>query len=204
PLNPSTAKGGTLNIGDAGDVDYVDPARSYYAFSWDFHQLINRTMLTFPDGTGANAIVPTGDIATGPATAKQGNTVWTYHLKSGIKFQDGTPVTSQTIKYSIERVFATDVINGGPTYFITFLCPGGTDKTGACPNYLGPYKNKSGLSTVSTPNAHTITFHLNQPFAEWNYVMTLLDTSPVEQSVDQNPKTGGNNYNNNVQATGPY
>jgi peptide/nickel transport system substrate-binding protein len=165
-------------------------------------------MLTFPDGTGSNAIVPTADIASGPATAQKGNTVWKYHINSGIKFQDGTPVTAQTIKYSVERVFATDVINGGPTYFVTFLCPGGVDKTGACPKYAGPYKDNSpghlGLSTVQTPNAHTIIFHLNQPFAEWNYVMTLLDTSPVEPSVDQNPKTGGNNYNNNVQATGPY
>jgi len=204
PLNQSTAKGGTLNVGVAGDVDYMDPARTYYAFSWDIHQLINRTMLTFPDGTGSNAIVPTADIATGPATAQKGNTVWKYHLNSGIKFQDGTPVTSADIKYAVERVFATDVINGGPTYFVTFLCPGGVDKTGACPNYAGPYKDKGGLSTVQTPDPHTIVFHLNQPFAEWNYVMTLIDTSPVEASVDQNSKTGGNNYNNNVQATGPY
>jgi peptide/nickel transport system substrate-binding protein len=34
--------------------------------------------------------------------------------------------------------------------------------------------------------------------------MTLFATSPVEPSVDQNPKTGGNNYNLNDQATGPY
>src|SRR4051812_25811911 len=76
PLNSSTAKGGTLNVGVAGDVDYMDPARTYYAFSWDIHQLINRTMLTFPDGVGSNAIVPTADIADGPATAQKGNTVW--------------------------------------------------------------------------------------------------------------------------------
>lgn len=208
PLNASTTKGGTLNIGVAGDVDYMDPGRTYYAFSWDIHQLINRTMLTFPDGTGPSAILPTADIATGPATAQKSNTVWKYHLNSGIKFQDGTPVTSQTIKYAMERVFATDVINGGPTYFVTFLCPGGVDSSGACPSYAGPYKDNSpghlGLSTVQTPNPHTIIFHLNQPFAEWNYVMTLLDTTPVEPSVDLNSKTGGNNYNNNVQATGPY
>jgi peptide/nickel transport system substrate-binding protein len=208
PLNPSHAKGGTLNIGSAGDVDYMDPARTYYAFSWDLHQLINRTMLTFPDGTGPSAIQPTGDIAKGPATATKGNTVWKYTLNKGIKFQDGTPVTSSDIKYAIERVFATSVINGGPTYFVTFLCPGGVDSKGACNSYKGPYTDNSpghlGLSTVQTPNAHTIIFHLNQPFAEWNYVMTLLDTTPVEASVDLNPKTGGNNYNSNVQATGPY
>jgi peptide/nickel transport system substrate-binding protein len=60
------------------------------------------------------------------------------------------------------------------------------------------------LSTIKTPDATHIEFDLNQPFAEWNYVMTLFGTSPVEQKVDQNPKTGGANYNTNVQATGPY
>ncbi len=207
PLKPSTVKGGTLNVGSAGDVDYLDPARTYYAFSWDIHQLINRTVLTYPDGVGAKALVPTGDIATGPATPTNGDKTWSYTLKSGIKFQDGTTVTSKDIKYAIERTFATSVINGGPTYFATFLCPGGENSSGACPTYGGPYKGKSsvyGLSTIKTPSANKIVFHLNQPFAEWNYVMTLFGTSPVEPSVDQNPKTGGANYNNHVQATGPY
>jgi peptide/nickel transport system substrate-binding protein len=197
-----------MHIGVAGDVDFLDPARTYYAFSWDIHQLISRTLLTFPDGTGQKALVPTGDIATGPATPKDNNQVWDYTLKPGIKFQDGTPVTSQSIKYAIERTFASSVINGGPTYFATFLCPGGENKAGACTTYGGPYTDKTpghlGLSTIKTPDATHISFHLNQPFSEWNYVMTLFGTSPVESKIDLNPKTGGANYNNDVQATGPY
>jgi peptide/nickel transport system substrate-binding protein len=207
PMNPSSKKGGTLRVGVAGDVDYMDPGRTYYAFSWDIHQLINRTMLTFPDGVGSDATTPVGDIATAPATPEKNNTVWKYTLKSGIKFQDGTPVTSKSIKYAIERIFAGSVINGGPTYVVTFLCPGGTDASGACTSYKGPYSGKSsvyGLSTIKTPDANHIEFDLNQPFAEWNYVMTVTDTSPVEVKVDQNPATGGAKYNNNVQATGPY
>ena len=206
-LNKSSAKGGTLHVGSAGDLDYIDPARTYYAFSWDIHQLINRTLLTYPDGVGSNALTPVSDIATGPATPTDGGKVWSYTLKKGIDFQDGTPVTSQSIKYAVERTFATKVINGGPTYFATFLCPGGETAAGACTTYDGPYSGKSsvlGLSTIKTPDAHHIVFDLNQPFAEWNYVMTLYGTSPVEISVDQNPKTGGANYNNHVQATGPY
>jgi peptide/nickel transport system substrate-binding protein len=207
PLSPSTVAGGTLKIGSAGDVDYMDPARSYYAFSWDIHQLTNRTLLTFPDGTGQQGLVPVGDIATGPAKSTNGGKTWSYTLKSGIKFQDGSAVTAKSIKYAIERTFATSVINGGPTYFATFLCPGGENRFGACPKYDGPYRGKSsiyGLSTIKTPNAHRIVFHLNQPFAEWNFVMTLLGTSPVEVAIDQNRKTGGANYNNHVQSTGPY
>jgi peptide/nickel transport system substrate-binding protein len=202
PINPGGTKGGQLNIVSDGDVDYMDPARTYYAFSWDFHQLINRTVLTYPDSADPKqGLQLVGDIATGPATGQQNNTVWTYTIKSGIKYQDGTPVTPDDIKYAIERTFATDVINGGPTYFATFLQPANG------PKYKGPYTDKDpkhlGLSTITT-TANTITFHLNQPFAEWNYVMTLFGTSPVPQKVDLNKATGGANYNNHVVATGPY
>jgi len=207
PLNPSTHAGGTLNVGVRQDVDYMDPGRTYYGFSWDLHQVINRTLLQLPVGANFSSPQPIPDIATGPATSTDEKT-WKYTLRSGIKFQDGTPVTSKTIKYSIERVFATDVINGGPTYDITFLCPGGTDKSGACKSYTGPYKDKTpghlGLSTIETPDDNTIIFHLNQPFSEWNYAMTEFATAPVEPSVDLNKSTGGANYNLHVQATGPY
>ena len=207
PLSPASVAGGTLKVGIAGDVDYMDPARTYYAFSWDIHQLTNRTLLTYPDGTGSHGLIPIGDIATGPATPTNHDKTWVYTIKSGITFQDGTPVTSKTIKYAVERTFATGRINGGPTYFATFLCPGGEKANGSCSTYRGPYHGKAsryGLSTIETPSAATIVFHLNQPFADWNYVMTLLGTSPVEVSVDQNPSTGGANYNAHVQATGPY
>lgn len=202
PLNPGGAKGGTLNVGSVGDVDYMDPARTYYAFSWDIHQLTNRTMLTYPaDPDPTKGLSLVGDIAEGPATPQNGNKTWTYKIKPGIKYEDGTAVTSKDIKYAIERVFATDVINGGPTYFITFL----DDPKNP---YKGPYKdsdpNHLGLKSIVTPDDSTITFNLNQPFSEFNYLMTTFATSPVPQSVDQNPKTGGANYNNHVVATGPY
>lgn len=202
PLNPGGAKGGTLNIGSIADVDYMDPARTYYAFSWDLHQLMNRTLLTYPaEADPTKGLELVGDIAEGPATPEDGNKTWTYKLKDGITFEDGTPVTSKDVKYAIERVFATDVINGGPTYLITFL----DDKKNP---YPGPYEDKDpnhlGLQSVETPDDSTITFHLNQPFSEFNYLMTTFATSPVPAKVDQNPKTGGANYNNHVVATGPY
>jgi len=203
PLNPGSGKGGTLNVGVRQDVDYMDPARTYYGFSWDLHQLINRTLLQLPVGATFTSVAPIPDMATAVATGQDGNKTWSYTLKPGIKFQDGTPVTVADVKYAVERVFATDVINGGPTYVITFLCPGGPNKSGGCDSYKGPYKSKGGLSTITT-SGNTITFHLNQPFSEWNYVMAEFATAPVEQKIDQNPKTGGANYNLHVQATGPY
>ena len=209
PLNKGGTKGGTLNIGFAADVDYMDPGRTYYAVSWNAHQAwLNRQMLVYkesPDPKVASTL--TGDLATAPATGEQGNTVWKYTLKSGVKYQDGSPVTSKDIKYAIERVFAADVINGGPTYFNKFLCP--TKVAGSsCPAYKGPYTDKDpnhlGLSTIVTPDDTHIEFHLSQPCPFFNFLMAMPQTSPVPQSVDLNSKTGGNNYNFHDVSTGPY
>ena len=37
--------------------------------------------------------------------ASNGNKTWTFHLKSGVKFEDGQPVTSADVKYAVERTF---------------------------------------------------------------------------------------------------
>ena len=67
----------------------MDPGRTYYAFSWDIHQLFNRTLLTFPDGTGSNALQPTGDIATGPATPTNGDKTWSYTIRRASSSRTG-------------------------------------------------------------------------------------------------------------------
>lgn len=194
--NPSNVKGGTLNIASTTDVDSLDPARTYYAFSWDLQRLFERTLLMYDPAPGIAGTLPVPDIATSVPTGQDNNTVWTYHLKHDIKFQDGTPVTSADIKYAIERIFAVNVINGGPTYVICLLTV--CNSQGASP-YPGPYASSAGLSSIVTPDPYTITFHLVKPFADWNYVMTLPGSAPVPPAKD----TRGN-YASKPVATGPY
>ncbi|MHB8340505.1 MAG: ABC transporter substrate-binding protein [Mycobacteriales bacterium] len=194
--NPSTVKGGTLNIASTTDVDSLDPARTYYAFSWDLQRLFERTLLMYDPVPGIAGTLPVPDIATSVPVGQNNNTVWTYHLKHDIKFQDGTPVTSADIKYAIERIFATSVINGGPTYVICLLTT--CNAAGNSP-YPGPYASSAGLSSIVTPDPYTITFHLVKPFADWNYVMTLPGSAPVPPAKD----TRGN-YASKPVATGPY
>lgn len=204
--NVSDKKGGTLNFIADGDCDYWDPARTYYGFCWDMQRLFSRGLMAYdakPGDAGLN-VVP--DLASAPGQSSDGKT-WTYHLKSGIKFEDGSPVTSKNIKYGIERVFAQSVINGGPTYVITFLCPAKLNANGGCDAYKGPYTDKDpnhlGLSTIDTPDDNTIVFHLSQVVGDWNYIMALPASTPVPIAYDQGPN-GGAHYTNHPYSTGPY
>jgi peptide/nickel transport system substrate-binding protein len=204
--NPSTKKGGTLNFTSDGDCDYWDPARTYYGFCWDMQRLFSRALMTYNAAPGAASLSVVPDLASAPGTSPDGKT-WTYKIKSGLKLQDGSTITTKEVKYGIERVFAQTVINGGPTYVITYLCPGGPNSSGGCDTYKGPYTDKDpnhlGLSTISTPDDNTIVFHLNKVVGDWNYIMAMPASTPVPIAYDQGPK-GGAHYTNNPVSSGPY
>jgi len=194
-VNPSTAKGGTLNLSSTGDCDYWDPARTYYAFCWNLQRMISRGLMAYQATPGADGAKVIPDIATEAGKSSNGNKTWTYKIKKGLKFSDGSPITSKNVKYGVERIFAGDVINGGPTYFVTFLCPGGTKPDGSCPTYVGPYKDKAadklGLSTIQTPDDETIVFNLNQAFGDFNFLAAMPGTTPIPIAYDQSSKGGG-------------
>ena len=113
-VNPSDKTGGTLKFGASSDCDSYDPARTYYAYCWDVQRLFTRTLMGFAPkpGTEGTAVVP--DMATAPGAVSADGLEWTYTLQAGLKFEDGSPITTADIKYGIQRLYAPDVINGGP------------------------------------------------------------------------------------------
>jgi len=203
----STKTGGTLNLIADSDCDSYDPARTYYGHCWVMQRLFSRGLMAYRSAPGTAGLDVVPDLAEAAGTASADGKTWTYKLRSGLKFEDGTPITSKEVKYGIERVFAQSVINGGPVYVITYLCPGGTNASGGCDSYRGPYADRSadhlGLSTVETPDDSTIVFHLNAKVGDWNYIMTLPASTPVPIAYDQSSK-GGAKYEFHPISDGPY
>lgn len=194
--NPSTHKGGTLKLALTNTGDSTDPGNTYYAFNWDFSRLYARPLLTYNPAPGAAGLKLVPDLATGLGTVSSDGLTWTYHIRSGLKFENGEPITSQDVKYAVERStnYAPDVLPNGPTYFQTYL---------ADPTYPGAYKDttadKMGLTSITTPDATTVEFHLQHPFAEFNYLVTLPETAPVPPDKDT-----GANYQIHPISSGPY
>ena len=192
--NPSNVKGGTLNLIANSDCDYWDPARTYYSHCWNLQRLISRTLVTYAAAPGNAGTKLVHDLATSVPTSPDGGMTWTYHLKPGIRFEDGSTVTSTDVKYAVERTYARDVLPNGPGYFKLLL---------ADSSYPGPHKDKTpdkmGLTSVTTPSAVTIMFHLQKPFADFDYVAALPQTVPVPPGKDT-----GANYQLDPVSTGPY
>jgi peptide/nickel transport system substrate-binding protein len=193
-VNPSTTKGGTLTFAMASTPDSFDPGDTYYDWTWNISRLWATPLVTYKSCPGSCGLGLTPGIATSLGTVSDNGLVWTYHLKQGLKFEDGTPVTSEDVKYAVERTYDRSVLPNGPTYFPVLL---------ADPTYPGPYKDRSknimGLTSVTTPDAYTIQFHLQHPFPDFNYVAAIPQTAPVPPDKDT-----GSNYQLHPISTGPY
>ena len=102
-VSPSDKKGGTLKFANPGDWDTLDPGETYYAWSWNFARNYGRSLMMFKAAPGkeGNQLVP--DLAEGPGEASSDAKTWTYKLRQGVKFEDGTEVTSADVKYAILR-----------------------------------------------------------------------------------------------------
>ena len=190
---PSTKTGGTIIYDNSSVPDSTDPGNTYYAFQWNFTRLYATPLMTYKSCPGTCGLQVVPALATAPGVPSNNGATWTYHIKPNLKFSDGTPITSADVKYAVERTFAKSVLVNGPSYWQVLL--GGNAAT-----YKGPYKDKTGnLTSVVTPNATTIVFHLNKPFADMNYVAAIPQTAPVPPNKDT-----GANYQLNPISSGPY
>src|ERR687898_323701 len=192
-VNPSETKGGTLRFANLGDWDTLDPGETYYQYSWNFARLYGRSLMMFKAAPGkeGNQLVP--DLAEGPGQASADAKTWTYKLRQGVKFEDGTEVTSADVKYAVLRSTDKETFPNGPAYWDAVLdLPEG---------YKGPYKtpNMNTDSAIETPDKYTIVFHTKQPFAAFDYLAQQPNTMPVPKDKDTGAK-----YRNSIVSSGPY
>ncbi|MFF9237883.1 ABC transporter substrate-binding protein [Streptomyces sp. NPDC014801] len=194
-VDASDRKGGTLRLVSSADADSWDPARSYFGWVWNMERLYTRTLLTYDvkPGKPGLTLVP-GLAAAAPRVSADGRT-YTVTLRSGVTFEDGTPITAQDVKYAIERVFAREVIDGGPSYLIETLDQG--------QGYPGPYRSgasdRTGLRSVETPDDRTLVFRLAEPDARFPHLLAMGATAPVPRKRDN-----GAGYAGRPVSSGPY
>ncbi|TKA10598.1 ABC transporter substrate-binding protein [Actinacidiphila oryziradicis] len=184
------SKGGTLTVLNSQPQTDFDPARLYTSGGGKIPSLVFRTLTTRNRENGAAGAKVVPDLATNTGVPSKNATVWTYHLKDGLKYEDGTTITSADIKYGIERSFAAE-LSGGAPYLRDWLIGGNA--------YQGPYKDKKGLASIETPDARTIIFKLDKPEGDFPFLATQTSFAPVPQAKDT-----GTKYEEHPVSSGPY
>lgn len=197
--------GGTINVLTLSEqFNHLDPQRNYTGVDLAFASAyLNRTLTQYKLAPGAEGVTLQPDMATDIGTANDDATSWSFTLRDGLKFQDGSPIGCSSIKYGVSRTFATDVITDGPGYALTMLdIPTNDDGTSV---YKGPYVDDAtgqaafDKAVTCSDDDKTITFNLNQPVGDFNYAVTLSAFSPVPQDKDT-----GEKYDDAVVSSGPY
>jgi peptide/nickel transport system substrate-binding protein len=185
----------------------MDPQRIYIGEDIAFFSAtIMRTLTQFKysaDLKEGTTVVP--DAATDTGTPNADATEWSFTLKDGMKWQDGSPLKCEDFKYGVSRTFATDIIVNGPTYVLGYLdIPTNADGSS---QYPGPYKatpdQQALYDKAVVCDGNKITFHLSTGIPDFNNTLTL-GMGAVPNPVDHPGVDTGEEYTTAPWSDGPY
>jgi peptide/nickel transport system substrate-binding protein len=208
--------GGTITLLDVPtDYEGTDPASVYYGHQIaEFRRLAYRSLVAFPiseDDKVSGTPVP--DLATDTGTTPDGGKTWSFTLKDGIKWEDGSDITCADFQYGISRSFDANLVHGtgpGTTYISTLA--GSEGYTG--PFTSTPAQQKSFDTKAVTCDNKTVTYHFTQAFPDFPLsVAALFVTDPYKKDFDKGSKNlfqvfsngpykiDGNSFDSNTGAT---
>ncbi|GAA0583501.1 ABC transporter substrate-binding protein [Kribbella sandramycini] len=186
------AKGGTVTVYAVNDPEHLDPARNFVTDSGMIGKLITRTLTDYRYDAKSKKIVLEKDLAESYESTPDFKT-WTFTLKDGLKYEDGTPILAADIKYNVERSFAADMAEGAP-YGKNYM---------DCAGYKGPYVGDNnggkGCAAIEAKDEKTIVFKLNRAVPSFDGTTTMKIFAPVPKAKDTKTQ-----YDNKPVSSGPY
>jgi peptide/nickel transport system substrate-binding protein len=190
-VHASSARGGTLRLLMTDAPVSLDPGDIGFAYGADLARLYARSLVTYAPAPGAAGLRVVPDLAETLGRPSDGGRTWTYRLRSGLTFEDGTPVRARDVKYAVARSNYSAELTKAPRDLRDLLS--GT--------YWGPYLDPDldHFTGVTTPDDRTVVFHLKRPFADFDHLAASPQTAPVPRAKDTKL-----HYERHPLATGPY
>jgi peptide/nickel transport system substrate-binding protein len=142
-INPDT-----IIIGTTDKIASLDPADAYSVHDWEELKNISDGLLTWKPGT--TELVP--DLATDMGTISSDGLTYTFTLKDGIKFGDGTPLTATIYAAQLNRLLTI-----GPK----------------CPNDVADTLAVPYVKSIKAPDDKTMVFTLTTPIAFFPQILAL-------------------------------
>jgi peptide/nickel transport system substrate-binding protein len=186
PAAGTPQKGGTLTIVASSAFGVADPAQNYTLQQWAFLIDTHDGLVQFKrvGGTEGTQLVP--DLAEEIPQPTDGGKTYTFQVRKGIKYSDGTTMKPSDFVTTFERQFTVP----GPTSFYSGIV--GADK-------CTPKNCDLSQGVVADDNASTLTIHLTAPDPEFLFKLALPFAYVVPGNTS--PKLTGNNV---PPGTGPY
>ena len=177
----SHQSGGTFLFGRGGDSVGLDPALEEDGESFKVCDNIYDTLIHYKDGS--TEIEP--GLATKWESSEDGLS-WTFSLRKGVTFHDGTPFNSEAVLFSLNRQHEKNHpfhnVEGSYTYWVA---------TGLA----------EIVDEITAIDDHTVKITLKSPYAPFLYAIAITPFSIVSPTA---VKEKGDNYSNHPVGTGPF
>jgi peptide/nickel transport system substrate-binding protein len=104
----SGQKGGIFRVGTTGASVQVDPQLSYITTAWWLEYATAAKLYNYPDKRGPAGTILRPEVASRYVVSNGGKR-YTFFIRKGFRFSDGTPVTPGSFKYAIARTLNRDL-----------------------------------------------------------------------------------------------
>ena len=176
-----------LNV-NSTDITYLDPALNYDFYGWRLEAATCAMLLGYPDKPGRASARLYPEVATGfPKISGNGKT-YTYTLRSGFRFSDGTPVTAASYVRAIERALSPKMQSPAATFF--------SDIVGADKVLAGKATRPSGVTT----SGNKLTIRLTKAAPDFvsrmamNFMCAIPPNLPIDPKGVNTPPGAGPYY----------
>lgn len=156
----SVATSRTLHLAFVADMQVPDPDIFYEIEGNAVVTSVYEGLVKYANNS--TRIIPA--LATSWEVSKDGRT-YTFHLRHGVRFHDGSPFTSADAKFSFERRTG---VNSAPAYML------------------------ADVSSMATPNPYTFVVHLSQPVSAFlDYMASPYGPKMVSEKTIVAHEVGG-------------
>lgn len=100
---------------------------------------------------------------------------WSFHLRTGLTFSDGAPLTSSDVAYSIDRSLQKSIASPAALEYLNLIVDADKLQAGTISTIIG--------SSILTPDANTVIFKLVKKAAYFLYTLTYPTAYVVEKRL---------------------
>ena len=162
-----------LNIQLSVDIDYVDPARSYYVPTWAIQYATCAKLLNYPDRPAPEGGRLEPEVARGMPTVSPDGRTYTFELRDDFFFSppSNEQVTAAHFKWGIDRMLNRQTFSPGQPFF--------DDIAGAKDVINGTTNSTAGV----VAQGNTLRITLEQPDGDFLARLAMPFACPLPLSV---------------------
>jgi peptide/nickel transport system substrate-binding protein len=181
-------RGGELRVQALEEPDFIDPALAYRSSSWSILTMTNDGLVGYRKVRGVEGTQIVPNLAVSLPSPTDGGKTYTFEVRRGIEYSDGTAVRPADFRRAVERAF--ELGSPGAGYYAGIVGASGCKKGKRCDLSRGIDADDA---------ARTVSFRLTAPDADFLLKLALPFVVAVPDATS--PRAIGTRP---LPATGPY